>query len=132
MNKMLKGGAIGFLVAGGLGFAVMTGVLSQNHNEDIRNYAPLVGLLFGPWVGLVGGIVGAVVGAVLDRKEGQKGSSRVLCFLTGVLLCVGGSLGVIFEFWNMWPCIVLGVIGFLLCLATGMISNDDDESASGG
>ena len=133
MSKTLKGAAIGFLVAGGLGFAVVTGVLSREHNEDFRNYAPLGGLLASPLWALVGGWIGAVVGAALEWRGGHKGSSRVLCFSTGVLLCVGGSLGgIVLGFWNVKLCIGLVVIGFLLCLAAALISSDhDDGSASG-
>ena len=103
MRKILKGAAIGFLVAGGLGFLVVTGVFSQNRNQDMANYAFLYGILYSPLAALVGGVVGAVIGALADwRGKGERGVRReegatvgkVLRFLfglAGVSLAIGGT-----------------------------------------
>ncbi len=68
MSKIASGGAVGFLVGGGLVFLAVTGAYSQSDNEDVANYAFMYGIMFGPLIALVGGLIGAVIGAVVGRK----------------------------------------------------------------
>jgi hypothetical protein len=69
MNKAM-GRIISFLVGGGLGFAVVTVLLSLDHNEGIRQYALVAGIVCGLPAGCFVGLVeGAVIGAVVDRSD---------------------------------------------------------------
>jgi len=47
MSKTSRGGVIGLLVGGGLGFMVVTCAFSQFDNVDVANYAFVPGILYG-------------------------------------------------------------------------------------
>ncbi len=57
-------GVIGFMVGGGLAYAVVACVFASFDNEDVATYAPIIGIP----PGLVGGVIGAVIGVVMGRR----------------------------------------------------------------
>ena len=69
MIKVLKGAAIGLLVAGGLGFAVATAVFSHWDYGYVSEYPWMGGVVYGVLGALVGGMIGGIVGAVVDWRE---------------------------------------------------------------
>lgn len=63
---------IGFLIGGGLGLLVITVAAGSSDNEDVANYAFLMGIVCSPITAIVGAIIGLVADAVAEIAGGNN------------------------------------------------------------
>jgi uncharacterized protein YqgC (DUF456 family) len=92
MEKPLVGCVIGLLAGPALAVIVVTGAFSSAENEDIANYAWVLGLSCGFPAGLlIGPYIGAVIGALLALKDWRKTDKASRGLIIGFL--VGPVLG---------------------------------------